>query len=333
MAVKLGVTIGKIRLKNPVLVASGTFGYGKEFETFFDLKKLGGIVTKTITLKSRPGNPPPRIVETPAGMLNAIGLANPGVEAFIKDKLPPLARFKVPVIVSIMGYSVDELVRLSGRLEGASGFDGIELNLSCPNVAYHGPARVFAHDAGLIAQAVKAVRKKTRRTLIAKLSPDVSDIGAMAKAAEDNGADAVSLVNTFMGMKIDLKSRRPFLANKTGGLSGPCIRPIAVRMVWQARQRVRIPIIGIGGISASGSSVDAALLSNAGISGATSGQTGFAQGTAANATAQADQSPDAAKAAETGTGDDPEEQNKKKKGITLAAKVSRVTVLLPTKNN
>lgn len=237
-------------------MASGTFGHAKEFEKFFDLRKLGAIVTKTVTLKPRLGNPPPRIVETPSGMLNAIGLQNPGVDAFIQDKLPYLRKLGIPVLVSVMGYSVEEFQAVVERLESVTGIEGYELNLSCPNVGYgtqpadasKAAPRMFAHDAGMIEGVVRALRKKTGRTLVAKLGPDVSDIGAMACAAERGGADAVALINTFMAMAIDVRSRRPVLANKTGGLSGPCIRPIAVRMTWDAARAVRIPVVGIGGI-------------------------------------------------------------------------------------
>ncbi len=285
MGLNLETKIGKLTLKNPVLVASGTFGQAKEFEPFMDLKQLGGIVTKTITVKPRLGNPPPRIVETPSGMLNAIGLQNPGVDHFISDKLPYMRSLKIPIIVSAMGYSVEELVQVVTTLERAGGIDGYELNLSCPNVSYGarskdrssatkasasatehggsvgrtrrsfgggdssaGAAKMFAHDDKLIEQAVGAVRKVTKLTLLAKLGPDVSDIGRMAKAAENAGADGVSLINTFMAMVIDVKRRTPVLANKTGGLSGPCVRPIAVRMTWEAAKKIKIPVIGIGGI-------------------------------------------------------------------------------------
>ncbi len=268
MGINLETKIGKLRLKNPVLVASGTFGYAKEFEQLMDLKKLGGIVTKTLTIKPRLGNPPPRIVETPSGMLNAIGLQNVGVDAFIKEKLPFLRTLKVPIIASVMGDSAEEFVRCVDTLEKAGGIDGFELNLSCPNVPYGSlpvrqagatggkasedasahAVRMFAHDERLIKEVVSATRKWTAKTLIAKLGPDVSDIGKMAQAAEAAGADAVSLINTFIAMVIDVKSRKPILANKTGGLSGPCIRPIAVAMTWEAAKHVKIPVIGIGGI-------------------------------------------------------------------------------------
>lgn len=265
MKTSLSVKVGKITFKNPVLVASGTFGYAEEFERFFDLKTLGGIVTKTLTLKPRVGNPPQRVFETPSGMLNAIGLQNVGVESFIKDKLPFLSRIGVPIIASVMGYSVEEFHKTVTALDSAKGVDGYELNLSCPNVDYEKqkpgatkratdevevdrPAKMFAHDARMIQEVVKAVRKVTQKTVIAKLGPDVSDIAGMAIAAEKSGADAVSLINTFIAMAIDTKTQKPVLKNKTGGLSGPCIKPIAVRMVWEVARSVRIPVMGMGGI-------------------------------------------------------------------------------------
>lgn len=252
----LSVQIGKLKLKNPVMTASGTFGYAREFEPFVPLRKLGGIVTKTLTLKPRIGNPPVRIHETPAGMINAIGLQNVGAESFIKNKLPFLKGLGIPIITSVMGRSVDEFVEVVRFLDKAEGLSGFELNLSCPNVDYasnENPAkesavRMFAHDDRLIFEAVSAVRRVTKKTLIAKLGPDVSDISRMAKSAQEAGADAVSLINTFVAMAVDVKKRRPVLKNVTGGLSGPCIRPIAVRMVWEAYNRLRIPVIGMGGI-------------------------------------------------------------------------------------
>ncbi len=245
------------------MVASGTFGHAKEFEKFFDLKRLGAIVTKTITIKPRLGNPAPRIVETPSGMLNAIGLQNPGVEKFIEEKLPYFKKLGIPIIVSAMGYSAEELVSVIEKLEKADGIDGYELNLSCPNVPYSSTktealtmVKMFAHDDKMIEQVVSAVRQVTERTLIAKLGPDVSDIGKMALAAERAGADAVSLINTFMAMAIDVKTRKPILANKTGGLSGPCVRPIAVRMVWDVFKKVKIPVLGMGGITNSNDALE-----------------------------------------------------------------------------
>lgn len=253
MGVDLSIQIGKIKLKNPVLAASGTFGHAKEFEKFMDLKKLGGIVTKTITVKPRLGNPPQRIVETPSGMLNAIGLQNPGADKFLEEKMPYLRKIGVPIIVSVMGYSLEEFSEVIKKIDAAPGVDGFELNLSCPNVSYgsrekNGSVKMFAHDEQMIEDVVSTARKLTSKTLIAKLGPDVSDVPKMALAAERGGADAISLTNTFIAMVIDIKTRKPVLANKTGGLSGPCIKPIAVRMVWETAKKVRIPILGIGGI-------------------------------------------------------------------------------------
>ena len=254
MGVDLSTQIGKIKLKNPVLVASGTFGHAREFENFFDVKKLGGIVTKTITIKPRLGNPAPRIVETPSGMLNAIGLQNPGAEKFIEEKLPYLRKLKIPIIVSAMGYSVEEFVSVIKILDAAEGIDGFELNLSCPNVPYSTKTesltlvKMFAHDERMIEEVVSAVRQVTDKTLLAKLGPDVSDISKMATAAERAGADGISLINTFIAMVIDVKTRKPVLANRTGGLSGPCIRPIAVRLTSEVFKRVKVPVMGMGGI-------------------------------------------------------------------------------------
>ena len=216
----LQVKIKNVTFQNPVLVASGTFGYAKEFERFFNVKELGGIVTKTITLKPRLGNPPQRVTETPGGMLNAIGLQNVGVEKFIEDKLPYLASLKIPIIVSVMGYSVQEFVEVVRALDGQKGIAGFELNLSCPNVSYGNPSskksssepkvdrpvKMFAHDADMIHEVVKAVRAVTQKLLMAKLGPDVSDIGRMALAAEKGGADAICLINTFIAMAIDIKN-------------------------------------------------------------------------------------------------------------------------------
>lgn len=246
----LAVGLGALRLANPVLVASGTFGYSRELKGLVDLHRLGGIVTKTVTLKQRAGNPPPRIVETPAGMLNAIGLQNVGVERFVAEKLPYLAALEPVVLVSIMGYTVAEFVALAKRLSGEAGVDGLELNLSCPNVAYGAGdgARMFAHDAGLTAEVVAAVRAVTGLPVVAKLGPDVADVVAIGRAAEAAGADALAVMNTTPGMVIDLERRRPALANVTGGLSGPAIRPIAVRLTYQLTGAVGIPVIGAGGI-------------------------------------------------------------------------------------
>jgi len=246
-AVDLSVRIGDVVFKKPVMVASGTFGYGKEYAEFFDLGLLGAVMVKGVSLEPWPGNPLPRIVETPSGMLNAIGLQNPGVEAFIRDYLPFLREFDVRVIVNVIGKSVDEYVAVVRRLDEAGGADAYELNISCPNIKEGGIA--FGVDPRLAAEVVGAVRRATARPVIPKLSPNVTDIKAMARACEDAGADAVSAVNTFLGMAIDVDAEKPVLANGVGGLSGPAIRPLAVRMVWDVYEAVQIPIIGMGGIA------------------------------------------------------------------------------------
>ncbi len=242
----LSVDFAGIKLKNPVLTASGTFGYGEEFSDFVDLNRLGGIIVKGISLKPIQGNPPPRIWETPAGMLNAIGLENPGVDVFLKEKLPYLRKFDTAVIVNMFGYTIEEYVAVAERLDGAAGVAGIEVNISCPNVKAGGMA--FGTDLRSTGELLSAVRKATRLPLIAKLSPNVTDVTAFAKAARDAGCDALSLINTLLGMAIDVRCRRPRLANCTGGLSGPAIRPVAVRMVWQTARAVNLPILGMGGI-------------------------------------------------------------------------------------
>jgi dihydroorotate dehydrogenase (NAD+) catalytic subunit len=242
----LSVDFAGIRLKNPVLTASGTFGYGDEFAEFVDLNKLGGIIVKGISLKPIQGNPPPRIWETPSGMLNAIGLENPGVDVFLKEKLPYLRKFDTAVIVNMFGYTLEDYVAVAERLDGAKGIAGIEVNISCPNVKAGGMA--FGTDIRSTGELLSAIRKATRLPLIAKLSPNVTDVTAFAKAARDAGCDGLSLINTLLGMAIDVRCRRPRLANCTGGLSGPAIRPVAVRMVWQVARAVKLPIIGMGGI-------------------------------------------------------------------------------------
>lgn len=244
--VNLSVNIGKLGLKNPVMTASGTFGYGEEYAEFVDLGSLGAVVVKGLSLLPREGNPPPRIVETPAGMLNAIGLQNIGVERFIEEKLPFLRQFKVPVIANFFGDSVDEYVAAAERLSDVQGIDGLEMNISCPNK--QAGWLVFGTDPEVTFEVVSAVRKVTALPLIVKLSPNVTDIALMARVAEDAGADAVSLINTVAGMAIDIKTRRPKLANITGGLSGPAIKPIGIKMVWDVFRAVSIPIIGSGGI-------------------------------------------------------------------------------------
>ena len=243
----LQVQIGRLALKNPVMTASGTFGYAQEFEPFVDLHRLGGVIVKGISLEPRAGNPPPRIVETPCGMLNSIGLENVGVERFLSEKLPYLRELKTRVIVNILGDRIEEYHDLAAILNDVEGIDGIEVNISCPNVKKGGVA--FGTDPTMAKKVTAAVRKKFSGTLLVKLSPNVTDITQIAKAVEDGGADAVSLVNTLLGMDIDVRMRRPSLANVVGGLSGPAIRPVALRMVWQTSQAVKIPVIGVGGIT------------------------------------------------------------------------------------
>lgn len=242
----LSVSIAGLRLRNPVMTASGTFGYGGEFRELVDLNRLGAIIVKGLSLKPSRGNPPPRIAETPCGMLNAIGLENIGIETFIRTRLKFLRKFDTPVVVNLYGTSVDEYVRLAERVDGEEDIAAVELNISCPNVKAGGIA--FGVDAVAAADLVGQVREKTTKPVIVKLSPNVTDITAIARAVESAGADALSLINTITGMAVDIESRRPRLANITGGLSGPAIRPVAIRMVWQVAQCVRVPVIGIGGI-------------------------------------------------------------------------------------
>lgn len=244
--VDLSVEIAGIRLKNPVLTASGTFGYGQEYADFVDLNKLGGIIVKGISRTAIAGNPAPRIWETPSGMLNAIGLENPGIDVFLNEKLPYLRAFDTAVIVNIFGYSLDDYGEVAERLDGVPGISALEVNISCPNVKAGG--MVFGTDLNATAALLTAVRKKTSLPLIAKLSPNVTDPVAFAKAAHDAGCDGLSLINTLLGMAIDVRTRKPRLANITGGLSGPAIRPVAVRIVWQVARAVPLPIIGMGGI-------------------------------------------------------------------------------------
>lgn len=242
----LTVGIGGIRLKNPVMTASGTFGYGEEYAEFVDLNLIGAVVVKGISLEPMEGNPSPRICETPCGMLNSIGLQNVGLARFLKEKLPYLRKFQTKVIVNILGNTIHEYVRLSKALDDA-GVDGIELNVSCPNVKKGGIT--FGIDKKALARLIAKVKQSVDRvTVITKLSPNVSSIPEFAKAAQDAGSDALSLINTIPGMAIDIETRKPRLSNITGGLSGPAIKPIALRMVWEASRAVTIPIIGIGGI-------------------------------------------------------------------------------------
>ncbi|MGI6225847.1 MAG: dihydroorotate dehydrogenase [Peptococcales bacterium] len=245
--VNLTVNIAGIKMKNPVLTASGCFGYGREYNELYDISKLGGIMTKGTTLEPKLGNHPPRLAETPAGMLNSIGLQNPGVAKVISEEIPWLRKFDVATIVNIAGYSVEEFEELALRLDSVEGVAGLELNISCPNVKGGGMA--FGTDPQTAQQVVKKVRAKTKLPLIVKLSPNVTEITEIAKAVEDAGADAISLINTLLGMAIDVKIRKPVLANIMGGLSGPAVKPIAVRMVYQVAKAVQVPIIGMGGIT------------------------------------------------------------------------------------
>lgn len=241
----LSVAIGALRLKNPVLVASGTFGYGIEYAGLVDIKRLGGIITKTLTPQPWPGNMPPRAAETAAGMLNSIGLQNVGVDGFIRDKLPYLRTVDTAVIVNIGGGLLDEFVDVAERLADCDGIDAIEVNMSCPNVS---GGMDFSTDPRRAAQLITRLRQIISLPLIAKLTPNVTDIGEIARSVEDAGADAVSAINTLRGMAIDVKTRRPKLGGITGGLSGPAIKPVAVAAVWKIARLVRIPVIGIGGI-------------------------------------------------------------------------------------
>jgi dihydroorotate dehydrogenase (NAD+) catalytic subunit len=250
----LTVKIGKLKLRNPVMTASGTFGYGEEYSEFMDLNRLGAVVVKGLSLLPKEGNPPPRIVETAGGMLNAIGLQNIGIERFIQEKLPFLKQFNTPVIVNFFGDSVEEYTRAAERLSITEGIHGLEMNISCPNK--QAGWCIFGTDPRVTFEVVSEVRKSTDLTLIVKLSPNVTDIGVMARAAEDAGADAVSLINTITGMAIDIETRRPRLANVTGGLSGPAVKPVALRMVWEVYRAVKVPIIGMGGIMSGRDSIE-----------------------------------------------------------------------------
>jgi dihydroorotate dehydrogenase (NAD+) catalytic subunit len=250
----LSVQIGHLKLKNPVMTASGTFGYGEEYSEFVDLNKLGAIVVKGISLEPMDGNPPPRICETPCGMLNAIGLQNVGLKRFIKEKLPYLKKFDTPVIANILATTIQAYVRLSKALDDA-GIDGIELNVSCPNVKKGGIT--FGTDKKTLSRLISKVRQSVKKAvLITKLSPNVSNIQDFAKVAEDSGSEAISMINTIQGMAIDIETRRPRLSNITGGLSGPAIKPVAVRMVWESHNKVKIPIIGMGGITDAGDAME-----------------------------------------------------------------------------
>lgn len=246
---QMEVEIAGIKLKNPVMTASGTFGYGQEYAPFVDLNRLGAMVLKGITLKPKMGNPPPRVIETPSGMLNAIGLQNVGVEVLIKEKLPYLKKFNTPVVINISGDTIEEYMELARRLGVVSeevGVAGLEVNISCPNVKKGG--MVWGTDAQSTYKIISSVRKATSLPLIVKLTPNVTDIKIIAQIAEEAGADAISLINTLVGMAVDIDSRKPKLANVSGGLSGPALKPVALWLVWQVFQTVNIPVIGIGGI-------------------------------------------------------------------------------------
>ncbi len=242
----MAVEIGTLKLKNPVMTASGTFGYGEEYADYVDLNQLGAIVVKGLSLKPRLGNPPPRIMETAGGMLNAVGLQNVGVDVFIEEKLPFLRQYDVAVIANIYGESTLEYSQVAKKLSQAEGVHALEVNVSCPNVKKGGLS--FGSDPKAAAEVTRRVKAETHLPVIVKLTPNVTDIAAIAQSVEEAGADAVSLINTLTGMSIDLKTRTPHLKNITGGLSGPAIKPVALRMVWQVAQRVAIPVIGIGGI-------------------------------------------------------------------------------------
>ena len=242
----MSVNLAGIPLRNPVMTASGTFGYGEEFADYVNLHSIGAMVTKGLSLKPRAGNPTPRIVETPGGMLNAIGLQNVGIDAFITKKIPFLRSVATPAIANFFGDTVDEYAEMARRLNEIPEIAALEMNISCPNVKQGGI--VFGTDPACAASVVAACRAVTNKPLIVKLSPNVTDVVTMARACVDAGADALSLINTLIGMAIDLKKRRPVLANVTGGFSGPAIKPVALRMVWQVARAVKVPIIGIGGI-------------------------------------------------------------------------------------
>ena len=250
----LAVEIAGLRFKNPLIAASGTFGYGIEYEEILDLSRLGGLVSKGLYMEPRDGNPIPRIAETPSGLLNAIGLQGIGIKAFVRDVAPRVARHDTVHLVNICGDTVEEYAEVARVCDGVPGIHGLEINISCPNVKTGGIA--FGGDPRMTHDVVAAVRQVTRLPVIPKLSPNVTDIALLARAAEEGGADALSCINTLLGLAIDVETRRPKLAYGTGGLSGPAIRPVAVRMAWQAAQAVGIPVIGIGGISSANDALE-----------------------------------------------------------------------------
>ena len=245
--IDLSVDLGKLVLDNPVIAASGTFGYGLEYSDILDLNKLGGFSTKGLSLTPKVGNPVPRVIETSSGMLNAIGLENIGLDAFLSDKLPLLGKYKTRIFVNFFGDTIQQYEEMASALNREERIDALEMNVSCPNVEKGGLE--FSSDPVILGKVVDAVRKVTDKFLIVKLSPNVTDITPLAKAAEDAGADALSVCNTFIGMKINLQTGKPYLANRTGGLSGPAIKPLALNLVYETVKTVKIPVIGIGGIS------------------------------------------------------------------------------------
>ena len=251
--INMEVNFAGVKFKNPVVTASGTFGFGREYDKFYDLSKLGGICVKGLTAKPRLGNNPPRIAETPMGMLNSVGLQNPGVDAFIKDELPFLRQYDTVVIANISGNTVEEYVEMTEKLSDAK-VDILEINVSCPNVKAGGMA--FGTSIDGVVSVTEAVMKKATAPVMIKLSPNVTDIASIAKAAESSGADAISLINTLLGMRIDINTRKPVLNNNVGGLSGPAVFPVAVRMVWQVASAVKIPILGMGGVMTGNDAVE-----------------------------------------------------------------------------
>lgn len=252
--VNLGFSIGSLKFKNPVLTASGTFGYGSEFEDFFDVSRLGGIIVKGTTLEGREGNQYPRMAETPSGMLNSVGLQNKGIDHFEKEIYPRVASYGTNVIVNVNGSFIEDYVALAERIDRLDRIPAIELNISCPNVKMGGMA--FGTNPVTAREVIRAVRSVYSRILIVKLSPNVTDIVEFARIAEEEGADSVSLINTLLGMAVDIKNRKPYLSTITGGLSGPAIKPVALRMVWQVAGAVKIPVIGIGGIMTASDAIE-----------------------------------------------------------------------------
>lgn len=252
-AIDMAVDLKGLTLENPIMAASGTFGFGREYGEYLDLNTLGGIMVKGLTLEERKGNQVPRVAETPMGMLNSVGLQNPGVEAFIQEELPYLSQFNTRVIANINGNTIEEYCRIAERLSD-TGVDALELNISCPNVKEGGVA--FGRDPEMVYKVTKSVREHTKKYLIVKLSPNVRDIREVARAAEEGGADCLSLINTLIGMAIDIEQQKPILARGIGGLSGPAVKPVALRMVYETAQTVDIPIIGMGGISSAQDAIE-----------------------------------------------------------------------------